>query len=482
MISLFKHLTVRLWLTAMLGGVLCMAILPWWQQFFGLHWLMVPVLVMLSICFGTIGWLLNRLGISLMGRYINEATVWERAGMTAEAENALQQAAALFDSIWLSPLQRRKRSAWITAILARFYLGQASRSSYARHMVATYLHRYPEDQHVAEGWLEQVLNWEHYSTIEFEAAARIGAVLGDLERIQQLLMQFYLNNGRSDFDALQMYKQVWQQQSFPSELVSALTRLLLNEGVLTHWALQVYLCAWRSGIKDALDGIAAAVHWLQPTVENRQDLELARHAVFDVPADRIKALAGRFKPTAHETRDQLRQRTSRNRPAGWRTKVVAKELVTSSRSWAQTTVSRSAVIGKQAWAQAFAHPAIVGSALVLLIMALFVLGWQLRGRSQAPLPSLPIEEVKPVIEPFTIQVAAYVKSEDAQRVVDRLVQQQLDAFWTQATSADHTWYQVKVGHFETKEQARLYGQDLKTRGLIDDFYVANYQKSQRQIP
>jgi hypothetical protein len=67
-----------------------------------------------------------------------------------------------------------------------------------------------------------------------------------------------------------------------------------------------------------------------------------------------------------------------------------------------------------------------------------------------------------------------LKRDDAQRYVDRLKEAGVDAFWTQAKSSLRTWYQVKASHFTTLDEARLYGESLKARGLIDDFYVANH--------
>ena len=119
-------------------------------------------------------------------------------------------------------------------------------------------------------------------------------------------------------------------------------------------------------------------------------------------------------------------------------------------------------------------------------VAVFLL-W-LAGRSffdrqpvEVPLPvQAPQPEVSP--DPFTIQVAAYLKPDDAQRFVDQLVEKGLDAFWTKAASANRTWYQVKVSHFASKEAARAYGRDLKSKGLIDDFYVANYHGAAAASP
>lgn len=479
---LFKHLTARLWLTAILGGVTCFAVLPWWQQLFGINWLLLPAMVIMVISFGITGWGLNRMGVAFVGRCVNEASVWERAGMMAEAEGALQSATALFDSFWLSPVLRRKRTPWMTAILARFYLGQTARNPHARAMVAGYLCQHPEDDRVAEGWLEQLLNRDHHTRVEYEAAECIGETLDSHRRIQQLLMQFHLGNRRSDFDAMRVYQQVWQQQHpLPPDLTKELTRLLIHEGVLTHWALQVYLSAWHAGEKSALKGIAAAVCWLRLTVENRQDLAAAKKVVAAMPKDRIKQLAERFKPTEDTEVGQTPAKRKMH-PGAERSKALAKEMVTSSRSWIQTITAHGAAVGRRIWAYAFAHPAVVGGGVAVMVTVLFALGWQLRGKSVVPPAPMPIEEVQPVLQPFTIQVAAYMHAEDAQGFVDRLKKEGLDVFWTKATSADRTWFQVKVGHFETKQQARLFGQDLKTKGLIDDFYVANYQEPQQPKP
>jgi hypothetical protein len=82
--------------------------------------------------------------------------------------------------------------------------------------------------------------------------------------------------------------------------------------------------------------------------------------------------------------------------------------------------------------------------------------------------------VPAVTDPFTIQVAAYIRPEEAKRFTERLRKQGLDAFIAVAGTSDRKWYQVKISHFATRAAAREFGEQLKTKGLIDDFYVANY--------
>ena len=59
---------------------------------------------------------------------------------------------------------------------------------------------------------------------------------------------------------------------------------------------------------------------------------------------------------------------------------------------------------------------------------------------------------------------------------EQIKKQGLDAYWTEAAGGDKRWYQVRVSHFKDKDSARAYGESLKARGVIDDYYVANYQR------
>jgi len=92
-----------------------------------------------------------------------------------------------------------------------------------------------------------------------------------------------------------------------------------------------------------------------------------------------------------------------------------------------------------------------------------------------------LEEIKKpvmveVTDPFTLQVAAYLKTEQAETYVKQLKDLGLDAYWTKAQGVKRKWYQVRLSHFADKASARAYGESLKGKGIIDDFYVANYER------
>ena len=91
-----------------------------------------------------------------------------------------------------------------------------------------------------------------------------------------------------------------------------------------------------------------------------------------------------------------------------------------------------------------------------------------------PTPEQPKEIV--VTDPFTLQVAAYLKVEHAEKYVASLKELGLDAYYTEAKGTKSHWYQVRISHFPNKDAARAHGEALKIKGIIDDFYVANYEE------
>lgn len=478
--AILRHLSLRLWATAFAGTLIGVIVLPWWQGVFGMGGLLLPLAALLVACYWAAGWAMDKIGVAHLRRLVNEAAVWERAGMASEAEAAFQKALTVYDSFWLSPLHRRRRAPWFTARLARFYITQSIRNPYADTMVKGYLLKHPGDADVASTWLEQLLSRKRPSRIDYEVAARIGEALVDDAGIQQLLMQFHLSNARADFHAVQTYRRVWQyRRPLPPELLKPLAKLLVREGWLTHWALRVYVEAFQYDCQEALEGIAGCACWLQQTVENRSDLQAAKAILARFDTEHVSALAHRFKPApssgppAKQTRrpciqSKGRLDTSRSGVFGAAAHLPAAIHSVVLRAW------------RAAGQKPAARRAALGVALGLCIVILVAVGRHRVVPDSVESPEtetiVPVEQPPEVNDPFTIQVAAYLKGDDAQRFVDQLKQQGLDAFSTEATSANRKWYQVKVSHFRTKDQAMQYGQELKSRGLIDDYYVANFGK------
>lgn len=495
MSAVLRHLAVRLWATALLGSVLCMMVLPFWQSVLKVQWVAIPVIVMLSLCFVLLGWGMNRHGSARIRRLLDEAGAWERAGDRETAHEALEGVVAVFDSFWLSPLGRHKIESMITGRLARFYLSQPSSRPRAQLMVHQYLMRHPDDIAVVRSWLAQIVADPNTHARYDMLAAKISEALPDDPDVQQLLMDYYLGAQRSDFDAIQTYHRVWQlNAALPDTVVRALARVLLQNKRLNDWTLEVYLKGYDTGDPYCLEGVAAACRYLRPHPGNRHILTQARSLCESLEADFMSKALGRFKPLAVAAQPispaPLKSKAARRPLSATLGLTSVPRLVTAA---AQMRQGVSGLISGAAKAIRHAkrrpwprHPfkpvllkPVMGVVLLVLAVGVTLLVGYRYQHHQKPNPDIPaVAEAPPprVDLPFTIQVAAYLKPDDAQRYVAQLISQGLEAFSTQAVSARRKWYQVKVSRFETKPQAQLYGEKLKSQGLIDDFYVANYQQ------
>jgi len=487
--AVLRHLAIRLWATSLLGSVLCMMVLPFWQSVLKVQWVVVPAILILGLCYLLLGWGMNRYGSARIQRLINEAGAWERAGDRETAQETLEGAVAVFDSFWLSPAGRQKIEPLMTGRLARFYLAQSSTHPRAELIVHQYLMRHPSDVSVVRSWLGQVVGDLHSDARDDLLAARIGDVLSDDLEVQQLLMDYYLGNRRCDFDAVQTYRRVWRlKPGLPDTVVGDLARLLLQNNQLNDWALEVYLKGYESGNPYCLEGVAAACQYLKPHPGNRPELARAQALCESLDADFLKKAANRFKPltmaaTTAPEEPAKPKKTPARRVYGGRLKYIARQgarVVVQLLLWGPRVVSFVARMIRQGrpaqWPARQAKPVLAVTVLLLIVGVTLLAGYGYRHyRTQET--TLVLEAPPPEVDlPFTIQVAAYLKPEDAQRYVDHLISQGLEAFSTQAVSARRKWYQVKVSRFETKHQAQLYGEKLKSQGLIDDFYVANYKQ------
>ena len=156
MLSFFKHIAVRIWLTVLLGGVACLWVLPSFQVRIGLEWALLPVALILVTAFLLIGWVSTRWGLGSVERLIHEAGVFERDGMVSEAENRFRRALAVFDSFLISPLVKKQKSGALTGRVARFYLARARKTYDSERFLVSYLQSNPQDEEVAENWILQV--------------------------------------------------------------------------------------------------------------------------------------------------------------------------------------------------------------------------------------------------------------------------------------------------------------------------------------
>jgi hypothetical protein len=483
MVHTLRHLIFRTWTTVLVGGFVCLLVLPTIHPYLGLAWALFPVAVILLAVFAVVGWASNRMGMRSVKRMVEEATKWERAGLLRSAEKAYRKAGAVLDSFLFSPLVKRRESAYLAARLARFYLAKADKAHDSEAFIISYLQSHPEDGEVAEDWLRQVVGLGELKADYYELASRIGEAQEGNVNVQHLLARLYLASRRTDFPALQTYREVLSgDRALASDIVRDLAGLFISEGRADEWALKVYLEALRLGGERSrlLRGISACVHWIGESERTKKPLQEAYRLLAGFDEARLARMRAGFNPPRLEPIVREAPRRSRAAAALWKLS-----------KWSGATLFRVVRYGlllllRQARALIHlirtsrrAQLAIQWSVMAVLVVGVGILvintaGYLIRTKRAVSEK----KEFSKVIgsDAFTIQVAAYLKPEDAQRYVRYLKRHGLDAYWTKRVGTKKTYYQVRVSHFPDKASARAYGVSLKARGIIDDFYVANYER------
>ncbi|BBO78635.1 hypothetical protein DSCW_60520 [Desulfosarcina widdelii] len=476
---LFKHLTVRLWTTLTFGSIVCLVALPPLAAVLGPDWMVVPGLILFILAFWLTGAGLAALGRRRMARLLEEATVWDRAGMHREARQAFARATDTVNSFLFSPFSRKVPAERLLAKMARFQLAQAAPEASCDATVDAYLRHFPRDREAAVKWLERILGGREPSPTSHEIASRIGAAHSEDTAIQRMLARFYLAEGRCDYAALQAYQYIVKFDKSPGDdLLGPMAELFLAQSRADFLALMVYLARVDGGDRDPrlLSAIAACQQVIPPGPENLPTLEKAEAVLADLDTSRRRRLAAEFMPRISDSgMEPSAKRASR------RWKAVGNGL----RNGMNGALRAFCAVGRgMRRLRAVFSTGPAKSMLKWSVMGIFVvgLGWMVVNTAVHLIADNQTEETvpqpvaAPVTDPFTLQVAAYLKEVDARRYADQLKGKDLDAYWTRASSGSKTWYQVRISHFPTKAEARSVGEDLKKRGWIGDYYVANYKR------
>jgi hypothetical protein len=477
-----KHLSIRIWATIFLGGIISLWILPVFHTHIGFEWSLVPALVIMIAVFITVGWVLNRFGLNVIKRMIREATTWERVGAYRGAEEAFKKATTVLDSFLLSPLVKRKESAKLAARLARFYLARTDKNHSSETFIIAYLKSHPEDEEVAENWLQQVESHGGLKTDHYELAFRIGNAQPNNNIIQQLLARFYLSEGRTDFTALQIYRKVLnREKNVAVDIIKDLATLFLRDRRDDEWALKIYLQAFKLGSErhKFLRGIAACVYWIRETERTTHLLQQARKLLVSLDEIQLKKLRAGFNPPIAET-------TEKQISAQLNIGIAVWKMVQQIGSFLFNFVTSAAIELKRRARDAInlikqsRRPKLILKWTMITILAIGVIALTVNTTRHLVRTKRALYEKEKTTEivatdPFTLQVAAYLRPQDAERYVKYLKSKKLDAFLIKRRGKNRIWYQVRVSHFATKVSAREYGKRLKVKGIIDDFYVANFE-------
>ena len=479
MLHAIKHITIRIWLTILLGGLIALVSLPLVQKPLGLDWAIVLALPIYVVIYLVIGWMFNSTGQHIVRRLIKEADVWERAGNNRQAKKLLRKAVSVCDSFLVSPFNKSERTRNLTGHMARFYLTQDDVSPHAQSIIQVYLKIRPQDLEVAEAWLHHLGQHDGYRKEHETLLYRIERAQSKQPDIQAAIAQLYLNAGRADFQALQTYRRlVESKQKLGKALLMRLAELLIQHKRTDAWVLSVYFAAHRLNPKQKqyIQGMAACLHWAAEDRTGSTAFKKVRRLLADYDQSALQEMIAAFKPVEI--------------PAPRPQKNLTQFLSTRISPLLQATAKGITAIPvhlRTIWLDLYqrirGYPNLkpllrwTVVSLVGIGLAMLVVNTARHLLQSRPTPKeIQTPQVVEITDPFTLQVAAYLKADHAEKYVQQLKSQGLDAYWTVAQGAKRSWYQVRLSHFADKDSARAYGENLKAKGIIDDFYVANYQR------
>jgi hypothetical protein len=359
-------------------------------------------------------------------------------------------------------------------------------------VMEAYLISFPHDREVAAKWLDGILARETVSRHTHDIVGRVIEAHEQDPSILQLAVRFYVRERCCDLTALQTYRQLIDTgASMSDDLVHDLADLLFSQSRVDRLALCFYTDSYRRGGErpDLLPGIAACVSSIRPGPLTHRLVKEAESILAPISPSQRLQMTESFLPSS--------QGLDSGRPAGrirkWKTRP---DISSSIGTFFQATASAlkrlryrvsnglsgipilfrrirtNALNAKTKSVAKWTFTGIAFSGVLLLVINTI----QHLSTPPAGTQQTPESIVQPITDPFTIQVAAYLKEADAKRYVERLREKELDAYWTRATGGGKTWYQVRVSHFATKAEAKTYGERLKMSGVIEDYYVANYQR------
>ena len=481
-----KHTAFKIWAAAAVAIPMTLWLLSLLKTTGGAAAPLAVLSVLLVLSYVASGWLASRAALRLMPSLLHEAGIWERNGDIERAEKVYYKALALYDSFLVSPRARRIGIPSLVARMARMYAAQADKHEDANRFMERYLSAYPADRDIAETWLQIREYQGGLSPAQQELAARIGDAHRDDAALQLTLARLYLRAKRTDFPALQTYRRALSDpRAASSVLASDLSRIFVEEGRADEWALPVYLqAARRQPPPEALRcAIAACLRWIPPSERNAHWLAEAREILGNPDKETLVHMSSGFLPPSgsyplHEMAGRKPGRDAPRRVPGNLSAAVqrsAQQLKASVlRLWRKGSDHLRQSPGLR---RGVAWGLIAGLGIVAGLFVVHTIGYLTPAPTSTPAPSAtPVPPqaavVPPPPMPFTLQVAAYLKPEHAERYLKDLENNGIEAYLTRAHGDGKIWYQVRIAHFPTKAAALAYGSDLKARGLIEDFYVA----------
>ncbi|MFO7886185.1 MAG: SPOR domain-containing protein [Desulfobacteraceae bacterium] len=419
MIPALRNTAIRLWIAAITGIPLLLILLPLLDNLFpDLNHLTAAAVFILGIFLLT-GYAMNLAGQKRIAALVREAEKWTRAGIYKKGEHCYLKAVRIFDSFLLSPWQRKKPGARLTASMAGFCLAAPGSGPLFNSAVSEFLLKNPHEEEIALFWLTHIYNRTPPDSLDHEILSRMAHVDFKNPDIPVFLADIFLEMNSTDLAARKVYHHLIkhslaspEQQAIITELLGSEKGLAPETDMSNQTRTEPFLLKQTRSFSEKTLSFSAALLSLARTLFQRLKTLISACIFFFRKKQQAKAALKVFF------------------------------AVTAS------------------------------SALVFFII----------NTINHLLPDkMPVKEKKEITipapyHPFTIQVAAYLNKDHADAYVARLKKKGLDAYLVKVYGGGKAWFLVRISRFTDKQKASEYGNQLKAEGKIDDFFVDNREK------
>ncbi|MCK5687216.1 SPOR domain-containing protein [bacterium] len=413
---------------------------------------------------------------------IKEGQAWERSGIFNKARKNYVKALRLYDTFLLWPFSAKKTAWQISGAIAKFNLNSLdfkfpNRDSLNGNRLSqgpieeenqnfklstlVYLKMNPEDRDIAQLWLTWLRKSSTLSTFDQEILSMLAEKYYTDTILSVLILDIFLKLKRKDFTAKKLYQNILKDPELKDQYNAKIISLIgMQEETLE---LKVSLTKPET-VSDTMSEI-------MPEIIS----DTKSHTIYDMKSDTISDM----KPDLEWNKKEDKN----NRLEIWKMIKIFLSTITSYLKTIQTFLGSflSFVILSIVKIYTFTKESDRVRFYLKAGFLLFISTWLLFllvNTMSHIFDSRTVKKEKVEIpikvpKPFTIQVAAYLKVQHAQRYVDLLSKKKIDARIKKVDGGGKIWYVVRVSEFNDKQSATAYGESLKMDKIIEDFFVSN---------
>ncbi len=202
---LFKHLAIRIWITATLGILLSFVMIPLLME--TMPQASPPMIYGIIICliFIMTGTCMTFMARQLIKASIQRAQKWEETGQVSQCESQLMKGLATYNSAFLLPWRKKKTVEKLTGAMARFSLTHDRATPVFTNATKHFLKICPHETEIAAQWLKKEAFFLPNDPVCVRVLTLIARAQKDNASILPLLVNRFVETHRCDFQARNLY-------------------------------------------------------------------------------------------------------------------------------------------------------------------------------------------------------------------------------------------------------------------------------------